>query len=125
MSHQYELINTNSDIENNISNGIITNEHGMCSICLEPNDVTSTELSCKCKNKFHKICIDEMINHNVIKCPNCRISINYNTNNETKTLDWQTFCFALIFIVFAMCVFLIIILYFICVLIFIDYMLKD
>ena len=44
----------------------------MCSICLE-NFEEDDRVKTMCKNdhKFHKICIDDWINHYGISCPDC------------------------------------------------------
>lgn len=55
----------------NSSNNIDTN----CVICLLPNDSTSKQLHCKCKNLYHHECIIKIIKSKTKNCPLCRESI--------------------------------------------------
>jgi hypothetical protein len=93
--NKYELLKNidNDDLESNLetTNQIelidtdkknLNQNEDCCSICLEQNNITSIELDCGCKNKFHLGCIDELKKHKITKCPLCKKNINRNNNHD-------------------------------------------
>lgn len=54
-------------------------DHDECPICLDILN-TSTIITLKCKHKFHKKCIDELIKSNsyIVYCPLCRKDIYHH-----------------------------------------------
>ena len=91
--HKYELVSMNeddneykseNDIEKNISNENTNSDSiNTCVICLEENNNTS--IACKCKNKFHSKCIDDMIKNNIVNCPLCKKKINKSIPQAINT----------------------------------------
>lgn len=55
---QIDQINIEAQPQNNFSE--LTNSDTICCICLENNNLTNTQLNCRCNAIMHKKCIEEM-----------------------------------------------------------------
>ena len=97
-SNQIELV----DVDNNNNN---KKNEDICSICLENNDNSSLELKCKCGNKFHKKCIDDLNRFNIKKCPLCNKKL-YNRISEEVVLTDNP-CLRFLFVILVSIYFLI------------------
>lgn len=88
----------NIDIEcqtQNISNSELTNTTTICCICLENNDLSSTQLNCRCKARLHIKCIEEMRKNKIKKCPLCS-----DTIVSKKSIKLNNFIIIIIIILF-------------------------
>ena len=70
------------EIMNKIENGL------KCTICLENLKLNQDINILKCSHIFHYKCLENLIDHNFNRCPNCRCDLKtgekqpYNPNNE-------------------------------------------
>ena len=55
-----------------------------CTICLEKIKLNEDINILKCSHIFHYKCIEELINHNNNKCPNCRADLKTGENQKIK-----------------------------------------
>lgn len=63
------------------------NENDICSICLDNLDDIKNVLECKrCKNQFHKICLDKWIEHKE-SCPYCRYKVNFENDLDLEIIN--------------------------------------
>jgi len=58
-----------------------------CTICLEHIKINEDINLLKCGNIFHYICIEELIDHNDNKCPNCRADLKTGESQKKKDND--------------------------------------
>ena len=67
---------------------LLSDDSNECCICL--NKMLSCERICVmecCKQRIHRICIDNSIKHNNKNCPLCRSKIAIKENGKIKLVD--------------------------------------
>lgn len=65
-------IRQRTKIQKNLNNSIIYNFKEECIICLEPLEGA---IKLKCNHIYHRHCLDQMLEYNILTCPLCRADI--------------------------------------------------